>query len=53
MSEIVIHQLDRRALPQRRALGTAEPVHARLRTTAAALLADFPRVSQLGVETAL
>ena len=52
--EIVIHQLDGRALPQRRARGSAEPVDARLlRTIAAALPADMPPVSQLGVETAL
>jgi len=52
--EIVVHQLDSRALPQRRARGPAEPVDARLlRTIAAALPADFPPVSQLGVETAL
>ncbi len=52
--EIVIHQLDGRALPQRRARGLAEPVDARLlRTIAAVLPADFPPVSQLGVETAL
>ncbi len=54
VGEIVIHQLDRRALPQRRAHGSAEPIDARLlRTIAAALPADFPPVSQLGVETAL
>ncbi len=52
--EIVVHQLDGRALPQRRNRGSAEPVDARLlRTIAAALPADFPPVSQLGVETAL
>ncbi|PZU05969.1 tyrosine-type recombinase/integrase [Sphingomonas sp.] len=52
--EIVIHQLDSRALPQRRARGSAEPVDARLlRTIATALPAEFPPVSQLGVETAL
>ena len=52
--EIVIHQLDGRALPQRRAGGPAEPVDARLlRTIGAALPPDFPPVSQLGVETAL
>lgn len=52
--EIVIHQLDARALPQRHARRSAEPVDARLlRTIAAALPADMPPVSQLGVETAL
>ena len=54
MSEIVIHRLDGRALPQRRARGLAEPVDARLlRTISAALPPDFPPVSQLRVETAL
>jgi len=54
MPEIVIHNLDGRALPQRRARGSAEPVDARLlRTIAAALPTDFPPVSALGVETAL
>ena len=53
-SEIVIHQLDGRALPQHRARGSAEPIDDRLlRTIAAALPTDFPPVSQLGVETAL
>jgi len=52
--EIVVHRLDRGALPQRRARGAAEPVNARLlRTIAAALPTDMPPVSQLGVETAL
>ncbi|WP_010219682.1 tyrosine-type recombinase/integrase [Sphingomonas sp. PAMC 26621] len=52
--EIVIHQLDGNALPQRRARGSAELVDARLlRTIAAALPADMPPVSALGVETAL
>jgi integrase len=52
--EIVVHQLDSRKLPQRRARGAAEPVDTRLlRTIAAALPADMPPVSQLGVETAL
>ena len=52
--EIVIHQLDPRALPKRRTRGSPEPIDARLlRTIAAALLADMPPVSQLGVETAL
>ncbi|WP_242187236.1 integrase [Sphingomonas sp. CARO-RG-8B-R24-01] len=51
--EIVIHQLDARALPQRRARGSAEAVDARLlRTIAAALPADMPPVSALGVEIA-
>ncbi|WP_010165099.1 site-specific integrase [Sphingomonas sp. PAMC 26617] len=54
MNEIVIHQLDDSALPQRRRGGSAEPVDARLlRTIAAALPPDFPPVSALGVETAL
>lgn len=54
MSEIVVHRLDGRALPQRRARGSAEPVDARLlRTITAALPADMPPVGQLGVEIAL
>lgn len=53
MSEIVVHRPDSGQLPRRRR-GTAEPTDARLlRTIAAALPADFPPVSQLGVETAL
>lgn len=53
-TEIVIHQLDGRALPQRRGRASGEPVDARLlRTIGAALPADLPPVSQLGVETAL
>ena len=52
--EIVIHQLDARALPKRRTRGPPEPIDARLlRTIAAALPADIPPVSPLGVETAL
>ena len=52
--EVVIHQLDARALPKRRTRGSPEPIDARLlRTIAAALPADMPPVSQLGVETAL
>ncbi len=52
--EIVVHQLDSRKLPQRRARGSAEPIDTRLlRTIATALPADMPPVSQLGVETAL
>lgn len=54
MSEIIVHRRDGRALPQKQARGTAEPVDARLlRTIAAALPADMPPISQLGVETAL
>ncbi len=54
VGEIVIYQLDERALPRRRARGAAEPVNARLlRTIAAALPADMRPVSELGVETAL
>lgn len=53
-SEIVIHQRDALALPQRHTRTTAEPVDTRLlRTIAAALPADMPPVSALGVETAL
>ena len=52
--EIVIHQLDARALPKRRTRGSPEPIDVRLLgTIAAALPADMPPVSQLGVETAL
>ena len=52
--EVVLHQLDGRALPKHRVRGSAEPVDARLlRTIAAALPADMPLVSALGVETAL
>ncbi|WP_010219486.1 site-specific integrase [Sphingomonas sp. PAMC 26621] len=51
--EIVLHQLDGNASPQRRVRGSAEPVDARLlRTIAAALPADMPPVSALGVEIA-
>jgi len=54
MSEIMTQRLDGRALPQRRARGAAEPVDVRLLCTiAAALPADLPPVSALGVETAL
>ena len=54
MSEIVVHQLDGRALPKRRTRGRPEPVDSRLlRTIAASLPPDFPPVSALGVETAL
>lgn len=52
--EIVVRQPNGGALPQRRTRGAAEAVDARLlRTIAAALPADFPPVSQIGVETAL
>ena len=53
-SEIIVHHVDERGLPRRRRIGPAEPAEARLlRTIGAALPADFPAVSQLGVETAL
>lgn len=52
--EIVLHRRDGSALPHRRRRGPTEPADARLlRTIGAALPADMPPVSALGVEVAL
>lgn len=53
-TEIIGVSLDASRLPQRKTQKTSEPADVRLlRTLAAALPADFPPVSRLGVETAL